>query len=281
MLVMRGDFKVEIPNPKVLAVTCTRDGYANPSRRLPDKHIRLFHGRTLDEWYAIRCWASQYVTDWCIVGETEEHCDRIRPMMERYGGTVICRPPEFLHPIEDTGGMPMRYGMQEMVRMKGWYNCVVNNFVVNPVLPPNFFDRMVYEFIRQRETCEDSMGIAVLQPVYHPQEIFFEELPNGRLKGVGQRMTNSGKASNRWAAAGGATVTNIDMSLLIWNACLAGNWKFLSKSQGPMKMEVPKWTDKHIDTEDEWAEAEFWFGKKIGVGDAALEAYSEYREGWA
>jgi hypothetical protein len=270
--------------PRVLIVAPTRDGYANPSRRLADKHTRLFHGRTLDEWYCIRCWASRYCTAFALVGETEEHCERIRPMVESYGGEVICRPEGYLHPLEDTGGQPIRYGYRIMTERHGPYNLVVNNFVVNPVMPPDLLDRGVERFIEVSQDVEVATGMQNLEPmVPNPPEVMKELGADGRAHLAGSMFMNTSKVGGRYKTSIGWNVGRPDFFEWAWMITMAGVTKLVGQAttdMGTIPFEVPWWTDIHIDTEDDWRHAEWQFGTYIGTGLGAFQKYKEYRDNW-
>jgi hypothetical protein len=266
--------------PRVLMMTCTRDGYANPSRRLPDKHIRLFHGKTLDEWFCIRAWSSKYMTDFAVIGETEKHCERIRPMVESYGGEVYCRPPAYLHPKEDTGGQPLRWVQREMVKRHGPYNAVISNFVVNPVIPPGLWDDAVEKFMEALMDPELYKSIPVLEPLYHPQESFKEQRADGLTYWVGSTLLNTSKTLIRWAGVGGWNVTTEDYNEMAWALTQSGMVTAFNTGWGTVPYEVPRWTDVHIDTPEEWDLAEWYFGKYIGMGDEAYDGYAAYRKLW-
>lgn len=267
--------------PRVLIIAPTRDGYKNPSRRLADKHIRLFHGRTLDEWFCIRAWSSECMTDFCLVTETEEHTERIRPMVEKYAGQLVCRPEVLLHPMEDTGGKPLRWGLHKIIEKNGPYNLVIQNFVVNPVLPPGLFDRAVKRFLELVPNLEDLKGPANMVPACYPIESFTEEREDGRLYWSGPRIMNTSKGTTRWKSTMGWTVSTPEFNDLAWMLSYSGLvLRAADLFDGNLKFEVPVWTDMHIDTEDEWDLAEWYFGKYIGIGNKAFEAYDAYRRTW-
>lgn len=268
-------------NPLVLAVTITRDGYANPSRRLPDKHTRLFHGKTLDEWWCIRCWSTKYISNFVMVGETEEHCARIRPMVESYGGEVVCRPRAHLHTLADTGGYPMRHGMRYMEAKHGEYNLCIQNFVVNPCYPPGLWDKAVERYMELAGDPELSKGFNALSLVYHPQDTFFQENFPNRGQVVGNITANTGKDSTRWATTDGCSIVSPEYLYYAWLRYFAGDWTVsYGGDQGIMIMPVPWWTNTHIDHDYEWDLASYCFEKYIGDGETAFRKYAEYRDSW-
>ena len=219
------------------------------------------------------------MTDFAVVTETEEHTERIRPLVEKYGGELVCRPPAFLHPLEDTGGRPLRWGLAHMVERHGPYNLVIQNFVVNPVIPPGMFDRAVDRFLELVPNLEDLRGPANMIPSCYPIESFREEREDGRLYWIGPFSMNTSKTTKRSKSTEGWTVSTPEYNDFAWLMSYSGYTGWLN-NYGQLRFDVPVWTDMHIDTEEEWTLAEFYFGKYIGVGDEAFEKYAAYRRTW-
>jgi len=259
----------------VVRIGSTRDGLANPSERLPDKHSRLFCGRTLDEWWAIQGWASKRITHSVLVGETEEHCERIRNLVSPYGVAVICRPESMNHPSQDSGGFPMRFGYEWAKRQYGNINGLITDFVVSPLRKPDDYDRIIEAFYEKMASPNPDAvsGVETIVTASKTDYPYFAK--------TGDRLTIlylSNQPNGRyWSTYVSAGVTGV-MSPRAYEAGNVASALGLPPSQnpGPWLFEIEGWQEVHIDRSDEWDVAEFWFEKKIG----GIEAYRDYRKSW-
>jgi hypothetical protein len=174
--------------------------------------------------------------------------------------------------------------MREMEKRHGPYNAIISSFVVNPCMPPGIFDRAVDRFFEVAMDSEMYHGLPVLEPMCYPVECWKEEAEDGLAYPVGSLMANSSKVKGRWKSTFGWNVTRSDYDEWAWMLTQAG-WVLpwvdvFRKYSGTHVFEVPVWTDVHIDTEDEWDLAEWYFGKYIGEGEVGYNAYRDYRNTW-
>ena len=259
----------------VVRIAPTRDGLANPSERLPDKHSRLFCGRTLDEWWAIQSWASKHISTSILVGENQAHFDRLTDLLMPYGITVLARPESMNHPTQDSGGFPCRFGYQWAKRHVGNINCVITDFVVSPLRKPDDYDRIIEAFCEKMSSPNpdavsgiEQMTSASKTDYWYGAKsgdrlipLYLSDVPNGRwwptYVGVGTLGVLSPRAYEAVNVAGDLHLPAIP-------------------NTGPWLFETEEWQEVHIDRPDEWDLAEFWFQKKIG----GIEAYEQYRRSW-
>lgn len=255
----------------VLSITPTRDNVAVPSLRLPDKHSRLFCGKTLDEWTMIQLWSSKSITHSIFVCETLEHAERLGPLARQYGVELMVRPEAMLHRLNDSGSIPIFWAYRKATR-ENFYTLLTTPFVVAPCRPPGFFDDMV-EFYCSRFGNPDFTtrhGAEVLGG--YPSDITEFETVNGVGKQRGTPYIN----------------LNPEVRITQFNHWLRAAWYYegmqmLANSRhdvslSPVIWEIEPWMDIHIDTEEQWQNAEYWFEKKIlSLGD---DPYRRYRETW-
>jgi len=256
----------------VVCMSMTRDGYKNPSRRVPDKHTRLFHGRTLDEWFCISCWASKEIDLAVLVCENPEHVERLQPLVDQYGVKLLSRPADMeSDPMCDSGGYPMNWGLEELQKSL-FITVLCWTYVVNPVRPPEIWDLIIQDF-RRRASNPDFVKGPLVEISGTPTDLTFlwYDKESGRARAmVSEREAyiNIGTfavATPRWKVA----------------------WEHFAqlgmpgaKPYEPWLYPVDPWTKVHIDEEWEWDLAEYWFGHHIGEGDEAYKAYVDYRESW-
>lgn len=264
---MAHDYDVPL---RFLAVTITRDNEAAPGGRLPDKHSRLFHGKTLDEWTAIQVWSSKYAGRHIYVAETEEHAEKLQ-YLKKYGCDIWVRPKDMLHPINDSGAVPLHWATKKALA-EDFHTLLTHAFVVSPCRPPGFFDRMVEEYKEMMAAPEWSkVQLWVLAGHKTPMGLF--NLDKWRVgTQLGEDYTNE----------------NHDWRMSCFSHFLALSHWWLSYYEGviakldtkirPTIFDVEPWIDTHIDDLEQWELAEYWFGKKIlSQGE---DCYERYRAGW-
>lgn len=261
---------------RVLSLTPTRDGVVNPSHRLPDKHSRLFCGKTLDEWTMLQLWSSKHVSKAVFVCETENHAIRLSGKAKKYDVELIVRPREMLHPINDSGALVLLYGLLHML-MDDYYSLLMTPFVVSPLRPPGFFDHMVEVYL-DKMNCPDESTLCPMVVGAHeyPDRTQWKENEQGRGENISHYTFNSispgwwETRTQHWICA-------------TWFYVARSLYDFTrqAKDEGVLKpifFELPEWTEIHIDTEENWKEAEYWFKEKIlSQGE---DCYHKYREGW-
>jgi hypothetical protein len=258
---------------RFLSVTPTRDNDAAPGNRLADKHSRLFHGKTLDEWTMIQLWSSKYLGKAIFVCETEMHKMKLQPIAIRYGVELIVRPREMLHPINDTGGLPIYYGIIHALKTD-YYSLISPAFVVSPCRKPGFFDNMVENYLELVASNPDfERGQALVVAASEIDGAMFEQDESGVWQQLGSVYLNR----------------NPKTRLSIMNHWMGATWWYIASlpvtvsrhdlSLHPKLYDVEPWEDIHIDTEDQWDAAEYWFGVKI-LNKLGKDCYERYRASW-
>jgi len=274
---------------RVLSVTPTRDGYVMPSRRLPDKHIRLFAGKTLDEWCMIQMATNRCIARQVFVCETKAHVERLIPIAKRWGVELIVRPRDMLHPANDTGGLPTRWGvdwaMEEARDQGDWYGLTTTPFVVTPCRRPGLFDELHAYYLTEINNPDYQYGYpCVMGMVPDPVGWFWED----RGPGTPAQMVlgQTGRAEfnqlpraytgimSHWIAASWAWTHFQDFVMSRAKVKGLGEYDVI-----PFRVE--EWEDLHIDTEEQWQRAEYEFLRHFGgSGEEAEKRYLEYRKTW-
>jgi len=264
---MAHDYNVPLT---VLSITPTRDNDAAPGGRLPDKHSRLFCGKTLDEWTMIQLWSSQSITHKIFVCETYEHMKKLAEPAVKYDVELMVRPASMLHPLNDSGSIVGTWAFKKALE-KDWCSLITTPLVVTPCRPPGFFDAMV-SFYQQKIGNPDYTRQDALVYAGYASDITSFEIENGKGKQLGQAYLNK----------------NYKLRSTKFSHFVAATWwyeAYLTLQQSrhdvalhPIFYDIEPWMDCHIDTEDEWKEAEFWFREKIlSQGE---QCYERYRWGW-
>jgi hypothetical protein len=254
-----------------LSITPTRDNVAAPGNRLADKHARLFHGKTLDEWTMLQLWSSKYLGKAFFVCETEEHYGKLLPVAQKYGVELLVRPREMLHPVNDTGTLPIMYGFREAMA-RDYYSLVMTPFVVSPCRPPGFFDYMVEQYLRLMPGPDYEKGQAWIMGASEADGVFYEKDGEDRGRQLGAIYLNK----------------NPEFRFTSTQHWLGATWWYEARvvvansrhdlSFAPKLFDIEPWQDIHIDTLDQWEWAEYWFAKKIlSQGE---DCYHRYRESW-
>lgn len=265
------DFGVE---PTILTVTPTRDNAAAPGRRLADKHSRLFCGKTLDEWLMIQLETSRCVRKSIFVAETLDHAERLeRMVLDRKFSkiAIVPRPRDMLAPINDSGAIPINWAVEREFQFD-WFTFISSPFVVSPCRPPGFFDNMVEEYQLVMSNPDYTRGSAIVCGGYPTDQMLWDKTDGGWVqRGIpylNRSPQTRGSITNHWLAAS-------------WwyraNAILAASRHDIAFN--PSIFDIEPWMDIHIDTEEDWDAAEFWFQKKIlSKGE---DCYETYRRSWA
>jgi hypothetical protein len=263
--------------PSLLAVVPTRDGYANPSRRMPDKHTRLLHGKTLDEWKMLQLWSSKYLGKALFVCETEAHKERLQPLADKYDVELFVRPAELLHPINDSGSYVTWAGLQHALKTR-YYTFLMMPFVVAPCYPPGLIDWLVDEYLRIMPGIDIPQGAGAILGGY-PTDVTGYSMWVEEDKGFYRRIApNPLEPLRRYMM--------LNSQIALWSTRMYEGMMYKWFARGdklcgeyqPKIVEIEPWMDIHIDTESDWEAAEYWFGKKIlSKGE---NCYVEYRNTW-
>jgi hypothetical protein len=267
---MGHDYGVPI---RFLSVTPTRDNEAAPGNRLVDKHSRLFHGKTLDEWLMIQLWSSKYLGHAYFVCETLAHHDKLLPMADKYGIELLVRPEGMLHPIADTGGIPISWGVKKALERE-WFPLIQTPFVVAPCRPPGFFDMMVEAYLAAFGNPDYCRGQMWVMGGYKADSAYFEVGADG----VGTQPTKELYLNQNPATRLSTTQHWVGFTHW-WQAAWPLGAARHDLAISPVMVEIEPWMDIHIDTQDQWEWAEYWFEKKIlSQGE---DCYERYRESWS
>jgi hypothetical protein len=257
---------------RFLAVTITRDNEAAPGNRLVDKHTRLFHGKTLDEWCMIQVWSSKYAGKHIFVCETENHAEKLRPLAEKYGVIIYVRPRDMLHPLNDSGLVPLAWATRKALS-QDFHTLITHPMVVNPCRPPGFIDRFVEIYQEKISTFDWYRTDMRVIGAYAGDFACFELNDAGIITQPGTPYINNNERSrfsstSHWIA-----------SSVWWDSfyhLVAGRSNL---NISGVVADIEPWEDIHIDTQEQWEWAEYWFAKKIlSQGE---NCYERYRESWA
>ena len=256
---------------RFLTVTPTRDNDAAPGNRLKDKHSRLFCGKTLDEWTMIQVWSSKYAGKHVFVCETEAHAEKLRPIADKYGVVLYVRPRDFLHPLNDTGGVPLTWATEKALA-EDYHTLLTHAFVVAPCRPPGFFDRLAMEYEKRVGNPDYFYTQMWVMGGHGTDSAYFETDENSVGRQIGKVYLNSNvrarlsttqhwmASSHWWRAAAPLGAARHDLTLT------------------PIIVDIEPWMDIHIDTQDQWDWAEYWFKKMIlSRGE---DCYERYRDEW-
>jgi len=246
------------------------------------------YGKTLDEWCMVAIWSNECVAHQVFVCETKEHADRLAPIAEKYGVELVVRPPDMLHPANDTGGLPIRWGcdhaMEQERKRGGWYGLITTPFVITPCKRPGLYDEMRAHYIKSINNPDYQHNYpCVMGLMPNPQGWLWQD--DGAGTSAQMVIGKSGRAEYN-------DMPNAYYGLL--QHFIAASWSWFNfqdfvysraKVQGigvydVIPFPIAWWEDCHIDTEAEWEQAEWAFGKYLG-GAAAMDRYLEYRAGWA
>jgi hypothetical protein len=263
----------------VLSITATRDNIAAPGNRMPDKHSRLFCGKTLDEWTMLQLWSSRSVTRKIFVCETQEHANRLSPLADKYGVELMVRPRQMLHPLNDTGLLPVSWAFKEATKRE-YYSLFINPaFVITPCRPPGFHDEMVAFYLKTFGNPDYILGVpSVLAGFSSDLESYELKEGRGHILGSAYYNRNPIKRVSRGShaiCAGWYYESQVLMQLSRHYTMCEHEFSMA----GDVMWDIEPWMDIHIDTEDEWKEAEFWFKEKIlSQGE---DCYERYRKNWS
>ncbi len=267
---MGHDYGVPI---RFLSVTPTRDNEAAPGNRLADKHSRLFNGKTLDEWLMLQLWSSKYLGKAVFVCETEEHVRKLSPLAQKYDIRLLVRPRDMLHPANDSGSLPISWAVEQIFKEE-WFSLITTPFVVSPCRPPGFFDMMVEVYLAWISNPDFQMKAPMIIGGYETDISLWQiskTQQRGKQLGLSYLNRNPeimGSITNHWIAAS-----------WWYRAKVILDYSRHDLSFEPIFFKIEPWMDTHIDTEDHWEEAEYWFGKKIL--NQGSDCYEQYREKWA
>jgi hypothetical protein len=259
----------------IVRIAPTRDGFANPSERLPQKHSGLLHGKTPDEWWALQSWSSELITTSILVAETQKHADRLHEQLGKYGIVIIPRPETMNHPSQDSGGFPTNWGYWWAQKSIGNIQYVIPDFVVNPLRKPGDYDRMIRAF--DAKMCNpnpDAVGdVRYMTSAARTDQSFFR-LDGERLMPQYQNNIGNSRFWPTYSTVGTLTVCTPEYYEFARIVTGAGTFHFFEGH--PWLFEVEPWQEVHIDDQEQWDLAEFWMARKIG----GVEAFEEYRKSW-
>lgn len=243
---------------KFLSVTPTRDNDAAPGNRLSDKHSRLFHGKTLDEWLMLQLWSSKYLGRAYFVCETLAHRNRLEPLADKYGIELLVRPEGMLHPLADTGGVPIGWGVTQALKNE-WFPLVQTPFVVAPCRPPGFFDMMAEAYMKKFKNPDYSPSQMWVMGGFESDLAFF---------GVGDDgVARQPKDVEVYLNRNPRTRLSTTQHWIGFTHWYTSYWPIPASRHdldiSPVMVEIEPWMDIHIDTQDNWDWAEYWFEKKI------------------
>lgn len=259
--------------PKFLSITPTRDNISAPGNRMPDKHSRLFHGRSLDEWTMLQLWSSKYLGKAIFVCETETHAMRLETLAHKYGVELVVRPEQMLAPVCDTGGVPCQWATRRELR-KTWWALFTIAFVVAPCRPPGFLDMMVERYLEAFNKAPDfHEGQHWVCAGHDADEHPFQ------TDSTGTAREQLGHLYNR-ADELVMSDTGHFMASTFWyvNHTIVDFGRHAGVVLTPKMFKVPWWQCIHIDTEEQWTAAEFYFGNYIL--NAGFDCYEKYRASW-
>jgi hypothetical protein len=146
-------------------------------------------------------------------------------------------------------------------------------FVVSPCRPPGFFDEMTAFYCKTFGNPDFILDYPQVTGGYSSYLTLFEIDKNKRAKQLTGQHYNY----------------NPQLRVSALNHALTATWWYEAQlvfergrreaNVSPIIWEIEPWMDIHIDTEDQWKEAEFWFGEKIlSKGE---DCYDRYRSTWA
>jgi len=218
----------------------------------------------------LQLWSSRRITHSVFVCETEEHAGKLELLACKYGVELIVRPPEMLHPLDDSGSIPVFWAFRKAIAER-YYTLVTMPFVVAPCRPPGFFDDMVTFYCKtfgNPDFIHDS-----------PQ------IMGGFRSDLTPYDVSGGRGKQIWTPY---LNLNPDLRMSCTNHVLMASWYYEAQTTlqnsrhdvtiTPVIWDIEPWADIHIDTEDHWKEAEFWFREKIlSKGE---DCYEKYRKSW-
>jgi hypothetical protein len=266
---MGHDYNVPL---RFLSITPTRDNEAAPGNRLADKHTRLFHGKTLDEWTMIQLWSSKYLGKAVFVCETEEHKAKLSEMAAKYDIKLMVRPRQMLHEVNDTGGMPISWAARQLLKTD-YYSLITTPFVVSPCRPPGFFDLMVERYQKLFGNPDWNVGQMWVMGLHDVDGAMFEVDSDNYGNQLGAVYLNK-NPKIRFGTTG---------HWMGWTHWWMNYWPIaaarLDLTVRPKVYDIPWWQDIHIDTMEQWEMAEYWFAKEIlSLGE---DCYDRYRASWS
>jgi hypothetical protein len=264
--------------PRMLCVVPTRDGYKSPSRRVPDKNTRLFHGKTLDEWCMIQLRTCKYVDRIIFVCETVEHSMRIQPLAKKYEVQLMVRPRDMLHPVNDTGSLPIFWAVNEAFK-SDWWSFVATPFNNTPCRKPGFYDNLVDFYMSKVENPDWCPEAACVVAATKSDYWIGNADQSGRMRFTGQDGYEFNVHPLRYHTG--------------FNHFVAASWWWISTASlayarvkdglgaiySPFIYDIENWEDIHIDEHDDWEAAEFYFKTKI-LDVYGIDGYEKYAETW-
>ena len=256
---------------RFLSITPTRDNDEAPGNRLSDKHSKLFHGKTLDEWLMIQLSTSKYLGKAIFVCETEKHADRLMPLATRYNVTLYVRPRDMLNQMNDSGAIILQWATRKALDEE-FYTLVTHPFVVAPCRSPGFFDRMVDAYSRSFDVPDRDRKAPYVMGGHEMDAILFDLDSSNVGTMVGETYYNKNprrrlSTSQHYMAHSSWWMAYMDIVLSKHDI-----------SFSPTIFDIEPWEDIHIDTQDEWDWAAYWFEKKIlSQGEDCYERYRTER----
>jgi hypothetical protein len=236
----------------------------------------------------VQMWSSKCVAKQVFVCETKEHAARLVPLAEQYNVELVVRPPDMLHPVNDTGGLPIRWGVDHALaeaRKTGeWYGLITTPFVVSPCRKPGLYDALHAAYIERVNNPDyQSTYPCIMAMAPNPQGWFWQN--QGGDSPVKMVVGNTGVSYNTTPNSYYGLLQHFITATWAWLPMMdLTNTRAAIEGVGlyaAMPFDIQEWEDCHIDTEEEWARAEYEFGKHIGQGPDAIELYYNYRKGWA
>jgi hypothetical protein len=219
----------------------------------------------------------KYVDRIVFVCETIEHAQRLGPIASKYNVKLYVRPQDMLHPVNDTGGLPIYWAAQEAFK-DDWWSLVATPFNNTPCRKPGFYDEMVELYLQKVENPDWCPEAACVMAATKSDYWIGNRDESGRLRITNQDGYEYNVSPMRYHSG--------------MNHFVAASWWWFSTAfmafartknsaaiYSPFIYDIENWEDIHIDEEEDWEAAEFYFKTRI-LDVYGENGYEKYAETW-
>ena len=251
-------------------------GVTGTSGRLPAKATKDFCGRPLAAWTVLQMVSSHLIDEAYVIGDST---GALREETEALGAVWWQRPEVLEHPIEDSGGIPTRWGVEQAAKFGGPISIVLPLLLTNPLRKPDDFDNAIKMLVGAMGATDRRTVPPVIMSASVTEFGFFETVGESDpvvASPVGSRWINTESHRLQAISTIGAQSYSNYMAHVHLSSLL------LPDSERPTPRcyiyPVEWWQQVHIDDQDQFDLAEFWMRKKILIEGDEYERYAKSTE---